>query len=455
MTGRQLVKTDGQANLPATSRGSRQTKFLAQSIILEEGGNNVLVRSAIYLVCGVVAAFIAWSAMVDVDEVATAFGQVIPAGKVQTIQHLEGGIVNDIMVKEGTLVEAGQPLIRLDPASALAELDQARARKVALELQSERLRAFGMNRAPEFASDAANFPEMLADQQSIYDIQKSARADQYAVLTDQIEQRKAELDQIDEEEKTLKEQLEILTEELDMRGKLVKKGLSSKILYFNVKRDYNEVKGELAKLMGERRRALQALQEVKSRQIEQESRAREDALSIMGSVIGELAQVQRSIAKLEDRVKRLVVRAPVRGIVKGLKVHTVGGVIPAGGQVLDIVPVDEEMVVEAKINPRDVGHIHLGQPVQVKVTTYDFARYGGITGVLESVSATTFVDEAGDPYYKGMVRLDRSYVGHDPTLNQVLPGMTVQADINTGKKTLLQYFLKPIYSSIDSSFRER
>lgn len=222
-----------------------------------------------------------------------------------------------------------------------------------------------------------------------------------------------------------------------------------------MKRDYNEVKGELAKLMGERRRALQALQEVKSRQIEQESRAREDALSIMGSVIGELAQVQRSIAKLEDRVKRLVVRAPVRGIVKGLKVHTVGGVIPAGGQVLDIVPVDEEMVVEAKINPRDVGHIHLGQPVQVKVTTYDFARYGGITGVLESVSATTFVDEAGDPYYKGMVRLDRSYVGHDPTLNQVLPGMTVQADINTGKKTLLQYFLKPIYSSIDSSFRER
>lgn len=455
MTGRQLVKTDGQANLPATSRGSRQTKFLAQSVILEEGGNNVLVRSAIYLVCGVVAAFIAWSAMVDVDEVASAFGQVIPAGKVQTIQHLEGGIINDIMVKEGTLVEAGQPLIRLDPAAALAELDQARARKVALELQSERLRAFGMNRAPEFVPDAANFPEMLADQQSIYDIQKSARADQYAVLTDQIEQRKAELDQIDEEEKTLKEQLEILTEELDMRGKLVKKGLSSKILYFNVKRDYNEVKGELAKLMGERRRALQALQEVKSRQIEQESRAREDALSIMGSVIGELAQVKRSIAKLEDRVKRLVVRAPVRGIVKGLKVHTVGGVIPAGGQVLDIVPVDEEMVVEAKINPRDVGHVHLGQPVQVKVTTYDFARYGGITGVLESVSATTFMDEAGDPYYKGMVRLDRSYVGHDPTLNQVLPGMTVQADINTGKKTLLQYFLKPIYSSIDSSFRER
>jgi len=456
MSGKELVKSESGVSLPTTTRGGRQTKFLAQSVILEEGGNNALIRSAIYLVCGVVAAFVAWASMIDVDEVATSFGQVIPAGKVQSIQHLEGGIVKEILIQEGSIVEAGQPLLRLDAASALAELDQSRARKVALELQAERLRAFGMNRAPEFNQEAFNFPELLADQQSIYDIQKSARADQFAVLSDQIQQREAELSQIDEEEKTLKEQLEILTEELDMRSKLVKKGLSSKILYFNVKRDYNQVKGELAKLMGERRRATNALQEVRSRQIEQASRAREDALSIMGSVIGELAQVKESIAKLKDRVQRLVIRAPVHGIVKGLKVHTVGGVLPAGGQVLEVVPLDEEMVVETKINPRDVGHIHVGQPVQVKVTTFDFARYGGITGTLESVSASTYLDgDSGDPYYKGLVRLDRSYVGHNPERNHVLPGMTVQADINTGKKTLLQYFLKPIYSSIDSSFRER
>jgi len=455
MTGRSLVKSDGISNVPTTTRGGRQTKFLAQSVILEEGGNNALVRSAIYLVSGVIAAFVAWAAIVDVDEVASSFGQVVPAGQVQSVQHLEGGIIKEIMVEEGSLVEAGQPLVRMEAASALAELDQSRARKVALELQAERLRAFGTDRAPEFAAEASNFPGLLADQQSIYDIQKSARSDQFDVLTDQIEQRKAELSQIDEEEKTLKEQLEILTEELDMRGKLVKKGLSSKILYFNVKRDYNEVRGELAKLMGERRRASQALQEVRSRQIEQASRAREDALSIMGSVIGELAQVKESIAKQEDRVKRLVIRAPVRGYVKGLKVHTVGGVIPSGGQVLDVVPIDEEMVVEAKINPKDVGHVHVGQPVKVKVTTFDFARYGGIGGELVAVSATTFLDEVGEPYYRGKVKLDRAYVGHNPELNHVLPGMTVQADINTGKKTLLQYFLKPIYSSVHSSFRER
>jgi membrane fusion protein, adhesin transport system len=136
-------------------------------------------------------------------------------------------------------------------------------------------------------------------------------------------------------------------------------------------------------------------------------------------------------------------------------VHTVGGVIPPGAIITEIVPLDKELVVEAKIQPRDVGHVRIGQPVTVKVTTYDFSRYGGITGELKDVSASTFLDEQGEPYYKGIVELDRNYVGKDPMHNRVMPGMTVQADIKTGKKTLFSYLLKPVYSSVSTAFRER
>ncbi len=435
--------------------GGRQTKFLSQSVILEEGGNKGLVRSALYFVTGVIVAFIIWAIVVEVEEVSTGFGQVIPAGQVQTIQHLEGGIVKAIRIQEGMIVKKGQPLITLDGASTSSELEQMKARKASLELQAERYRAFGMGREPDFSFVGEQYKSLVADQITIHEIQKEARISQNTVLFDQIEQRKAELTQLDDQKKTLNEQLSILEEERDMREKLFKQGLSSKILYFNVQRDVNQVKGDLAKLIGEKRRLSNSLSEIRSRLIEADARAREDALSAMGGIVGELAQVREAISKLADRSKRLDILSPVDGIIKGLKVHTVGGVIAPGAILLEVVPMKEELVVESRINPRDVGHVHVGQQVQVKVTTFDFARYGGITGELKSISATTFSDESGNPYYKGLVELDRNYVGFDPEKNKVLPGMTVQADVNTGKKTLIQYLLKPIYTSLTGSFHER
>ncbi|MCW9032710.1 MAG: HlyD family type I secretion periplasmic adaptor subunit [Rhodospirillales bacterium] len=458
-----LVPTDGTGKniahaVPTTTKikaGGRQTKFLSQSVILEEGGNKALVRSALYFVSAVIVLFIIWAIMVEVDEVSTGFGQVIPAGQVQTIQHLEGGIVKEILIEEGTLVKEGQVLITLSAASASAELEQMKARKASLELQAERYRAFGTGREPDFSFVSSNYKDLITDQISIHEIQKEARNSQNTVLFDQIEQRKAELSQLEEQRKTLNEQLAILEEERDMRENLFKKGLSSKILFFNVQRDVNQVKGDLAKLIGEKRRITNSLAEIRSRLIEADAKSREEALSSMGGVIGELAQVRESIAKLQDRSTRLEIRSPVDGIIKGLKIHTVGGVVAAGAILLEVVPMKEELVVESRINPRDVGHVHVGQKVQVKVTTFDFARYGGITGELKSISATTFADEKGDPYYKGLVMLDRNYVGFDPEKNKVLPGMTVQADVNTGKKTLIQYLLKPIYTSLSGSFHER
>jgi len=359
------------------------------------------------------------------------------------------------VIRRFSPIKEGQILLKLNAASASAELEQMRARKASLELQAERYRAFGTSREPDFTFVGKSYTGLVRDQISIHEIQKEARVSQNTVLFDQIEQRKAELSQLEDQKKTLNEQLKILEEERDMRETLFKKGLSSKILFFNVQRDVKPVKGDRAKLIGEKRRITNSLAEIRSRLVEADARAREEALSSMGNVIGELAQVRESISKLEDRSSRLEIVSPVDGIIKGLKIHTVGGVVAPGAVLLEVVPMKEELVVESRITPRDVGHVHVGQKVQIKITTFDFARYGGITGELKAISATTFTDETGNPYYKGLVELDRNYVGFDPEKNKVLPGMTVQADVNTGKKTLIQYLLKPIYTSLTGSFHER
>ncbi|MCP5373449.1 MAG: HlyD family type I secretion periplasmic adaptor subunit [Hyphomicrobiales bacterium] len=440
---------------PRIRRGSRQTRYLAQSVILEEAGSPGLIRFAMLTIALVIAAFIVWSFVTKVEEVAVAAGEVVPTGRVQMIQHLEGGIISEILVDDGDVVDKSQVLLRLDPASARAELEQMRARQAALQLKAERLRAFGAGRKPNFDIVGKEYAHLIEDQRSIYEVQVSGRENRRQVLLDQISQRKAEQTLINTRESTVRNQLALVSEELSMHEKLFKKGLSSKIKYLDAQRKVNEAQGELNDTMSEKRRTAEALAEARSRLAELETTLREEALSEMGGVTAELAQVREGLNKLTDRVRRLEIVSPVRGIVKGLKAHTVGGVIGPGGIVLEVVPLDKELIVESRINTRDIGHVSVGQPVTVKVVTYDFARYGGITGVLEEISASTYVDENGVPYYKGVVSLDRAYVGYDPEQNRVLPGMTVQADISTGTKTLFEYLLKPVYSSINESFRER
>lgn len=447
--------TSGTPAKDSVRRGDRQTRYLAQSVILEEAGSSGLVRTAIITVCVIIVSFVVWAHLTSVDEIAVTSGEVVPTGQVQIIQHLEGGIISQILVREGDIVNAGDTVIRLDQTVATGELQQQRARLMSLDLQAERLRAMGEGRFPDFSIAGEEYKHLVDDQVRIYSIALEAADNRRNVLLDQNRQREAELDSFREEEETLLRNLQILEEEFVMRETLYNKGLSTKGAYLDVQKELNDAIGGLAKLTSERKKVSESLEESRSRLIEQVSDQREKSLAEMGDLMAEVASLRENIARSEDRVHRLNVRAPVRGIIKGLQANTIGGVLPPGGELLEIVPLDKELLIEARITTRDVGHVQVGQPVKVKVTTFDFARYGGITGSLEDVSAATFLDEDGEPYYKGMISLDQSYVGGDPEQNKIMPGMTVQADINIGRKTLLEYLLKPIVSSVNQSFRER
>ena len=406
--------TTTRARPAAKWRGNRQKRYLPYSVVLEEGGSPGMVRTAIWTISAYICAFLVWAACAKVEEASNSFGEVLPSGSIQAVQHLEGGIVAEIMIKDGQIVEARQPLIRLEAAGTLPELDQMRVREAALELHAERLRAFAGERNPDFSAFARAYPNLVADQGVIIAMQVEARGSQRRVLEEQVAQRVAELQRLAKQEETLKNHVALVEEDLALREELVADQLVSKLEFLSAQQDLNKARGDLTALLGEMRQSRRALSESKSRLLELDAGLRSDALSEMGTVTAELAEVRETLAKLQDQVNRLVVRSPVRGIVKGLKLHTVGGVVAPGDVLLEIVPMDEELIVETRISPYDIGHVQVDQPARVKVIAYDFARYGAISGVLKSISASTFRDADGVPFYKGIIDLDKNHLGDDP-----------------------------------------
>ena len=436
-------------------RSRRMARYLSHAVLLEEGGISVFIRSAMVLLSVGFLALVAWAATTEIKETAITFGQVMPTGAVNKIQHLEGGIIEQIMVRDGDLVEKGQVLVRLKADGAQAELSQTETKLGNLQLEAERYRALAEGRDPDFASLLAQYPELARNQQEIYNIQTELDRNQNEILQVQIKERNAELAQLSEQEATLRKSVDLLSQEVTMRRSLYEQGLNSKVLFLNIQRELNEAQGNLSGVVAEQARARETIAEAKLRLNELEKSQREEAITELGRLGGEIAQTREALRKLRDRVARLEIVAPTRGYIKGLQFTTIGGVIAPAQIVMELVPVDDDLSAETRISTEDIGHVHLGQPVTVKVSAFDFIRYGGISGELVSISASTFIDEEGQPYYKGKVALDTDMVGEGASAQRIIPGMTVQADIQTGERTLLQYLLKPVYVSLDQAFKER
>lgn len=432
-----------------------QTRYLAHSLVLEEAGPPRITAISLIVISALVFFAILWAGLTRINETAVTEGQVITAESVHNVQHLEGGIIGKIHVKDGDMVNIDQVLVSLAPQATLAELEQSKARQTALRLRAARLRSFAISGEDVGLSSVTRDNQLLEDQIAILKLQQEAKDKQEQVLHTRKIQRNAERAVLKEQEKTLREQIAFVEEELKMQGDLLSKGLISKVVFLQTKREISSLKGQLAEIQGNIARATAAIAEAETALLELDARLRNEALEEMGEISAELAQINEAIKKLTDKTERLEIRSPVKGVVKGLEVNTVGTVITPGQKLMEIVPTEGSIVVETKIQPKDIGNISPGQDVTIKVTSYDFARFGSLDGILEKVSATTFTDEEGNFFYKGIIHLEKNYVGPDPSKNVILPGMIVQADIIVGSKTLLQYLLKPIYRSLQSSFREK
>lgn len=428
--------------------GDVAPRRLTQSIALEESPVPGILRTGVTILGALMLVFAVWSSIAEIEEVASAPGQIVPSGYIQNIQHLEGGIVREILIHEGDLVQAGQPLVKLDATSAESDLGQMKARQMSLQLQAERLKSFADNTdiSPEALS-----PEERAILSSMID----ARNNQQNVLRDQLSQKQKELQGIIANREALQKNVALMEKEYQITKEMSAKGSTSKLDAMTSERELNAMKGQYGAIQNQEKQARDAIREFENRLSSLASDLRQDAMKNLGQVQAQLAETNNAITKLESAASRTTLTAPVSGIIKGLSVHTIGAVVEPGKVLMEVVPIGGDLIVESLVSPADVGNLKVGQPVKVKVSAFDSSRYGSAPGKLQSVSASTFQNEQGQTFYRVKISLDHNYVGNDPSRNLVLPGMTVQAEIITGQKTVLDYLLRPLHMVTQSAFRER
>jgi HlyD family secretion protein/adhesin transport system membrane fusion protein len=386
--------------------------------------------------------------------VARTPGEAVPQGFEQVVQHLEGGIVREIRAREGQIVDKRDVVLVLDGGGSQEDLARAASKQVSLDLQEERLRAFSEGREPDFSAYKASHPDLVRDQTMFFNGMIDARKQERKVIDEQILQKQRSISTLASDLETARENYQITKDLYDRRAELNRKGYASDIQFLETKQSLNNVGGEMRQLQNRISVAKSEITEFQNRLKSLNATYHDDANERLDQLMGEKAQNAEVISKMRDRVSRLEVRAPARGIVKGLAVNTVGAVVQPGQVVMEIVPVDEQIVVQVKISPQHIGHVKTGQKVQVKFSSFDFSRYGIVSGELDQISAATFTGDKGERYYQGRIRLDHNYVGHDPR-NVVVPGMTVMAEIITGRKTVLDYLLKPIHIAMKTAFTER
>jgi len=416
-----------------------------------------VVRLTIWAIIGFFVFLMLWANFAVIDEVTKGDGKAIPSSKIQKIQNLEGGIVSELYVKEGQIVEVGAPLIRLDDTRFASNVGETEADRLSMLLRVERLSAEVDDRPLNFPADVLKaVPNQAKSEESLYTSRRQQLHDEIGGLQEQLIQRQQELREFTSKQAQYRSGLALQRQEINMSEPLVAQGAVSPVEVLRLKRAEVETRGQLDATTLAIPRAESAIKEVQRKIDETRGKFRSEALTQLNEARTDLNKAQATGKALEDRVSRTLVTSPVRGIVNKLLVNTIGGVIQPGVDLVEIVPLDDTLLVEAKVRPQDIAFLHPGQEATVKFTAYDYTIYGGLKAKLEQIGADTITDEdKKTTYYIIKLRTDRSHLGTDEKPLLIIPGMVASVDIITGKKTILSYLLKPIIRARAEALHER
>ncbi len=401
--------------------------------------------------------FFVWAAFANIGESTVGEGRVIPAGQIQVVQNLEGGIVAEIKVKVGDVVRKDDTLLVIDATRYLASESENTAKDSALMAKIARLSAEvnGSTFIVPAAVASAN-PDLVRREQDLYRTRQAEYAANTAALRQQIEQRSQEILEKRGRVKQITSSLALLNKTIAMMRPVVKDGAMSEIELLAKEREANDLKGELDSAKVTIPRLEGAVAEARNKLQSYESKFRADAMAELNQAKTDQQGTSATDKAMKDRTKRAVVTSPVNGTVKTVKVTTIGGVIGPGSDILEIVPAEESLVVEARVKPKDIAFLRPGQEALVKLTAYDFSIYGGFPARLEYISADTLLDDKKqESHYLVRVRTTSHAPTRDGKPLAIIPGMTATVHIQTGEKTFLQYLLKPIIKTRELAFRER
>lgn len=411
-------------------------------------------RWLLYTVVLAVVALITWSAFAPLDEVTRGTGRVIPSSQLQKVQSFDGGVVQEILVTEGERVDKGDLLMRIDPTRFLANFRENRAKAESLEARAERLRALVSE--SEFAPSPLlleKAPNIVAQERELYRSNLEALEERKTILQKQLAQRQAELEEAQSRRDTAARELSMAGRELNLTQPLLDSGAVSEVEVLRLQRDTSQARGQRDQAAAQVERLQSAIDEAESKLREVELEARNEWRNELSNTLAELGALDESSAGLENRVQLAEIRSPVDGIVQRLGINTIGGVAQPGQEVVEVVPTDDTLLVEARIAPQDIAFLRPGQPATIKLTAYDFAIYGGLEAELVNISPDTITDDEGNTFYLVKVRTVEGDSDHEAL--DVIPGMTAQVDILTGKRTVMQYLLKPVLRAWGNALGER
>ena len=398
--------------------------------------------------------FVIWAAIARLDEVTRGDGKVIPSKQLQVLQSIDGGLVSEILVHEGDVVEANQLLIKIDETRFASSLGENRAQYLSLQAKSARLKAMTEGKPfeppPEVVKEA---PEIVAQEQQYYEAKRSEMEAAISIARQQLSQRQQELNEAQARRNQAAQGYELTSKELAVTRPLINSGAVSEVELLRLERDVSRYRGERDQASAQITRTQAAIGEAQRKIQEVELTFRNDAAKELSEITGKLNGLAEGSVALTDRVKQSSIRSPVKGTIKRLLVNTVGGVVQPGKDMIEIVPLEDALLLEARVQPRDIAFLRPGQPVMVKFTAYDFSIYGGLDGTLEHIGADTVTDDKGNAFYIVRVRTNRPGFG-DANL-PIIPGMVAEVDILTGKKSVLSYLLKPVLRAKSIAMTER
>jgi membrane fusion protein, adhesin transport system len=410
-----------------------------------------------WVLAGVVATFLGWAATAPLDILTMAQGEVTPIGQVKEVQHLEGGIVREILVHEGDRVSPGQPLVELEATASGADLAELNVRVRSLLISEARLDAeAGLAEAPVFPAELlVDRADAIARERELFDTRMGRLANERAGLDEQLHQSEAALNELRARQRNNRRSLELLNEQIKISNDLLKQQITSRYNHLTLLREASELQKAIEEDAAASVRIESAIAQARLGDASAVAAFVEDAKTQLAEIrrsIDELAERQH---KLTDTVGRTVLRAPVEGIIKTLRARTIGGVVQPGQTVVDIVPVESGLVVEAKLLPQDVGYVQVGQQASLRLASADASRYGALPATVQLVSPDTLVDDKGRAYY--LVRLETQGIEfmRGAQHYRLLPGVQVVAGIHTGQRTVLEYLLEPFLGNLELALRER
>ena len=410
-------------------------------------------RVLLYLICLTIVALLVWSAFAHLDEVARGEGRVIPSHKLQVVQSYDGGMIEQIFVREGQIVNAGDVLVKIDPTRFISSFRENQAKILSLTAKVERLKALTKKKPLEFTPDLIEkAPDAVAHEQAMFESSNQELTQQVTIHKRQLEQRRQDYAEARAALQQHTNSLSLANRELSVTRPLLRSGAVSDIDIIRLERQVVEHTGEINRTKAAINRSLSAINEAKNKVTEVELAMINRWSNELSEALLRLDAIKETESGLADKVTQTEIRSPVNGTVQRLLVNTVGGILQPGSDAVEIIPLDDQLVVEAKILPKDIAFLQPGQEAMIKFSAYDFAIYGGLEAQVTHISADTITDDRDNTFYLVQLKTNRNHFADNLT---IIPGMTTQVDIITGKKTVLEYLFKPILRATSLAMTER